>query len=74
MKQKRLLTNEPQPDGCFAVILFVGTCVSYVSKRFRITAVPMFMVIGIIMSGLGVESQEGLSFVVDRGLNWNQII
>jgi Kef-type K+ transport system membrane component KefB len=56
------------PMVVFAVILFVGTCVSYISKRFRITAVPMFLVIGIIMSGLGVESHEGLSFVGDLGL------
>ena len=56
------------PMVVFAIILFIGTGVSYLSKRFRITGVPLFIVIGIIMAGLGIEHYEGLSFIGDLGL------
>jgi len=54
----------------FALILFIGTGVSYLSKRFHITAVPIFMILGIILGpfGAGIENYEGLSFIGDLGL------
>lgn len=58
------------PMMLFALVLFIGTVVSYLSKRFRIAAVPIFMVIGIVLGpeGLDMESYEGLSFIGDLGL------
>lgn len=54
----------------FALILFIGTGVSYLSRRFHITAVPIFMILGIILGpfGVGIEQYEGLSFIGDIGL------
>ena len=58
------------PMMLFALVLFIGTVVSYLSKRFHITAVPIFMVIGIILgpAGLNIENYEGISFIGDLGL------
>lgn len=58
------------PMMLFALVLFIGTSISFLSRRFHITAVPIFIVLGIILGpfGIGIEHYEGLSFIGELGL------